>query len=142
MAKVNISPKKKNPLFVEEAGDYLIANGYIASDGVLNPNTTYYFKQGKGVVVFGDKVEFLLHHDEEPMQRLEGYQRYMSFEGISELEIFDWMLLLHIADIVPLRQFIKGVIKEGVNVTADEILGPLFKHFKVTDDREAVIENY
>lgn len=142
MAKVNKTRRPNNPLFVEEAGEYLIANGYIASDGVLNPNTTYYFKQGKGVVVFGDKVEFILHHDEEPMQRLEGYQRYMSFEGISELMIFDWMLLFHIADIVPLKQFIKGVIKEGVNVTADEILGPLFKHFRVTENREAVPENY
>lgn len=133
--------KSINPFFLEAAGEYLEANGYKRSDGELVNNAIYFFDGKQAVVVYNDHVDFMTYDNGEPGQRREGYSKYMSFAGIADLDIFKWMLLLHVADIVPLKQFVKEVRKESPTDVVG-FVNQMLGHFRVAEDRNAVPINY
>lgn len=138
MTKVQNS-NMQSPFFNIEAGDYLEANGYLRRDGDLVPNTIYFTakKGDKALVVYNDNVDFMVYDDGEEGQRLPGYSRYMAHTGIADLDIFKCMLLFHIADVVPMQQFIKEAKKvepTGVN----EVFVQIFDHFRITDNHNSV----
>jgi hypothetical protein len=127
----NVQPQTQtNPFFLNEAGDYLEANGYTRKEGELVTGYTYFFKNGKGVVIYNDNVDFMIHHDEEHGQRKAGYSRYMQLSGIADLNIFKWMLLFHIADIVPLKEFIRET--RAAQITAD-LFTDVLQHFTTSE---------
>lgn len=98
-------------------------------------------KGGTAVIVYGDNVDFLTWNDGEPGQRAAGYSRYMAVTSIADLDLFKWMLLFHIADIVPLKDFIKEAQKECL----DDVRGftvQLFDHFRISENHNAVPVNY
>lgn len=141
MTKVNNIPKIINPHFLEEAGDYLVAAGYKPSDGQQLNNALYFFNGSKAVVVYHDHVDFMIYDEGGEGQRRAGYHPYMQFTGIDALDMFRWMLLFHIADVVPLRQFIKDVKKEEpADITG--FMVQIFDHFRATEDHNAVPVNY
>lgn len=132
-----------NPCFPEEAGEYLEANGYLRSEGDLVANTIYFTakKGDKAVVVYNDNVDFMVYDDGEEGQRRAHYSRYMAHTGIADLDIFKWMLLFHIADVVPMQQFIKEARKvepAGVN----EVFVQIFDHFRISENHNAVPIGY
>lgn len=116
----------QNHCFLEEAGDYLEANGYQRSEGKLVDNALYFLKDGNGVVIYGDNVDFMVSTEEEPGQRRAGFVRHMALAGIAGLDIFKWMLLFHVTDTVPLQGFIKTATKGKAQV---DMLGELASHF-------------
>lgn len=137
----------KNPhphIQLEEVSDYLEANGFRRADGSdRNSHTTYFYKDDMLVVIKGDNIDFLLRHDEEPEQRTGGYSSIFQLCGISSIEtLFDFMLLFHITKAVPLHSFIKGAMKQGVAFRKDDFMDSIMKHFKVTDDHNAIPLNY
>lgn len=141
---IKIKQTIENPCFLKEAGEYLEANGYTRKDGQRVSGTLYFFNGAKGVIVYNDNVDFVIHDDGEPDQRRPGYSRYMALTGISDLDMFKWMLAFHIADIVPMQHFIQAARKEvPADVAAlNSVFVTIFDHFKVTDDRNAVPVNY
>lgn len=113
MLKAKLQKENQNPCFLEEAGEYLEANGYKRSEGSSLPGATYFFKKELGVVVYGDNADFIIYDEGEPDQRRECYRRYMCITDIARLDIFKWMLLFHISDTVPLQDFIKSIPAEN-----------------------------
>lgn len=133
--------KRQNPFFLVEAGEYLEANGYTRTEGEMVAGTIYFYKDGKAVMVYNDNVDFMITDDGEPDQRKPGYSRYMALTGISDLDLFKWMLLFHMADIVPLKQFIREARKEAAGNVQDVFL-QIFDHFRITENHNAVPLGY
>lgn len=134
--------KKPNPCFCEDAGDYLEANGFIRADQKIINDAIYFFKDGVGVVIYGDNADFMLQHEAEPGQRNSEYKRFAAYTGISALKIFEWMLLLHISGIIPIKSFLHNVMKEGVQFGPKDLLQDLFSYFQVTDNIDALPLGY
>lgn len=132
MAKVSI--QIKNPNFCADAAEYLIKNGYEMKEGSMVNNALYFFKDGKAVVVYGDNVDFMLHDAGEPEQRQQGYKRTMAITSISELSLFDWMLMFHVAQIITLRDFIKLCVKSGVRNSTEELFRDMLTHFQIVEN--------
>jgi hypothetical protein len=131
----------QNQCFLQEAGDYLEANGYSRKAGELVTGCLYFFNGTKAVMVYGDNVDFLIHDDGEPDQRSVGYRRYMAVTSISDLDLFKWMLLFHIADVVPLKQFMKEAKRE-VPADVTGFMVQIFDHFRITENHNAVPLGY
>ena len=138
MTKVNNIPKTINPHFLEEAGDYLVATGYKRMDG----QTTLTFSNGnKAVMILGDNADFMIYDDGEDGQRRARFHRYMQFSGIDGLDMFKWMLLFHITDIVPMQQFVQKEKKEApADVTG--FMVQINEYFRIGDNKDAVPINY
>lgn len=138
---LKVQQTKRNQCFLEEAGEYLKANGYKITGNAYINGSIRFEKGDTAVIVYGDNVDFLAWDDGEPGQRGEGYSRYMALTSIADLDLFKWMLLFHIADIVPLKDFIKEAQKECL----DDVQGftvQLFDHFRVNANHDAVPINY
>ena len=139
---IQSNDKLSNPCFNDEAGQYLEAAGFIRSDRKFINDAIYFFKDGVGVIIYNDNVDFVQQHDGEPGQRNGEFKRFQSFTGISALTLFDWMMLFHITKVVTMREFMNSVIKEGVHFSTADLLGDLFKHFQVTEDKNAIPLGY
>lgn len=111
-----------NPNFSEVFGQYLQANGYVSGSQSAFSDTLYYFKKERGIMVTGDSVDFGLFQSDSSGRRRPGCNRYASYTGIGQLDIFGWMMLLHITGAVPLKQ----LIREGSTdtITLIKELGP------------------
>lgn len=101
--------KVSNPFLKEEFSDYLLANGYFRSEF----STESFFKGDLAVIFRNDHVDIMVLNEEEPGERKAGLSKYMSFCGISQLDTFEFMLLMHITGVVKLKHFISAVKKEG-----------------------------
>lgn len=97
-----------NPNFKKEFGEYLEANGYKLSNQPANAeDALYFFRNGQGVMVTGDSIDFANFEDAKSGQA-KSCSTYAAFTGISKLDTFGWMMLMHITGIVPLQQFMLG----------------------------------
>jgi hypothetical protein len=130
-----------NPCFLEEAGGYLVANGFARAErSHLNGNISF-TKGDLRIIVYGDNVDFLTSDAGEPDQRNAHYSRYMAHTGIGDLDLFKWMLLFHIANVVPLKRFIEEARKVDL-AGVEGFTVQIFDHFGVTDNHNAVPVNY
>ncbi len=126
---IKVQQTKQNACFLEAAGDYLVSNGYTRSAASHINGSIRFIKGDTLVIVYGDNVDFLTSDAGEPDQRNAHFSRFMALTGISELDLFKWMLMFHIADIVPMQQFIKEAKKEEpADVTG--FIVQIFDHFK------------
>lgn len=132
---MQIYDKKPNPCFCDAAGEYLEANGFVRSDRKIINDAIYFFKDGIGVVIYGDNADFMEQHSGE-------LKRFAAHTGISSLTLFDWMLLLHITKVITIKTFMAAAKKEDPGITALDLVQSLFGHFKVTDDKDALPLNY
>jgi hypothetical protein len=99
---------KINPNFKKEFGDYLEANGYVLSNKPTHPGAAlYFFGHGQGVMITGDSIDFA-SFAEQGSERSALCSTYATFTGISQLDTYGWMMLMHITGIVPLNQFMLG----------------------------------
>ncbi|HYF32546.1 MAG TPA: hypothetical protein VD993_15585 [Chitinophagaceae bacterium] len=97
-----------NPNFKREFGDYLKANGYTLSNQPKHANDAlYFFRNGQGVMITGDSIDFANFPDVATGQH-KTCSTYAAFTGISQLDTFGWMMLMHITGIIPLQQFMLG----------------------------------
>lgn len=124
---------------IEEVENYLIANGYSMNNGAFIPDTKYFFRGEQGVVIYKEIADFIMYGPDATGKQ--SYKRTMLVTDIQKLKIFDWMLLFHLAGIVPLRQFISNVRKE-IQLDASDLLTPIMEHFRVLDNHESVPLNY
>jgi hypothetical protein len=126
---LKVQQTKRNQCFLEAAGDYLVANGYKKHESSYINGSIRFEKGDTAVIVYGDNVDFLTWNNGEAGQHKGGYSRFMAVTSIASLDIFKWMLLFHIADVVPLAQFIKEARKE--ETTAGGFTVKLYDHFRV-----------
>lgn len=96
--------KTKNPTFLDDATDYLRANGYSRSKSVSS-TTLYFGKKNVSVIVSDDSIEAFRLIDGAP-------QGYQTFTGASFLNEFNLMLVLQAMGVVSL----KSVAKEAAAV--------------------------
>jgi hypothetical protein len=141
---IKVQQSSTNPCFLEEAGDYLVANGYSRKDGQHLNGCIYFFNGDKAIMVYNDNVDFMVYDDGEEGQRRAGYYRYKAHTGIADLDLFKWMLLFHIADIVPMQQFIQAARKEVPEKVAalNDVFVQIFDHFRITENHNAVPLGY
>lgn len=138
---IKVQQTQQNKCFLQEAGDYLVANGYKQSEGSYVNGAMYFTKDDKSVIVYGDNVDFLIRDEGEPGQRKPSNSRYMAHTGIADLDLFKWMLLFHIADVVPMQQFISQARKE-VPAQVNEVFVQIFDHFRINENHNAVPIGY
>jgi hypothetical protein len=106
--KTNQNPATVNPNFKKEFGDYLEANGYALSSQPAQPgDALYFFRNGQGVMITGDSIDFASFSEQGP-GKSSSCSTYAAFTGISRLDTYGWMMLMHITGIVPLNQFMLG----------------------------------
>lgn len=129
--------QKSNPNFCEEAGEYLEANGYEREDARFFTNSIYFMRGGIGVIIYNNKAEFMCRHDGDD-DRKEGYSQFAAFEGISQLELFDWMLLFHITGIVTLKSFVKNVKEQCPEEGPMAFMNSIMKHFQIADTPKSI----
>lgn len=130
-----------NPHFLQDAADYLVANGYTMEEGRIATDAVMFLKGDLAVAVYGDNADFLRINPKEERSRGQ-FTRVHAFTGIDGLEIFEWMLLFHVTSTVPLKQFIRQVKKESSGQ-----IHPLFqeifeRHFRIGTNHDAVPLNY
>jgi hypothetical protein len=134
--------KTTNPHFLDEAGEYLEAHGFRRGESVTKPGQVFYFlNYDKAVEIRGNRIDFAMYHPGDD-DRSGEFKTYASFTGIEQLDLFGWTLLFHLTGIATIRDMIKGAIQEGVRFSAEDVLKGVFRHFRVTGDRNAVPENY
>lgn len=138
---IKVQQTKHNQFFLQEAGEYLEANGYTTTGSSYINGSIRFEKGNTAVIVYGDNIDFLTWNDGEPGQRAAGYSRYMAVTSIADLDIFKWMLLFHIADVVHLQQFIKEARRQDPG-DIDGFTVQVFDHFRVNDNHNAVPINY
>jgi len=133
MANVKLS--LINPNFYDEAGDYLLANGFNLE---INDGAFHFTKGPVGVYFKGDSADFLCLNEGEEGQRAYRLEPILQLTNICNIDtVFDWMLLFHVTRVVPLKKFIAEVRKTGVDPMRE-----LMKHFQCTEDRNAVPTAY
>ena len=135
--KVTQKPRTKNQLFLEDAADYLLANGYKKSNSLEIGTAEYYFSHDLVVEIRGDKMEVATYVAGDTDRNAE-YKTLHSVTGIGCFDMAAWIFLFHITGVVPIRAFIKGLIKEGVFMNGEDVFKSVFAHFKVTGDHNAV----
>jgi hypothetical protein len=108
-----------NPNFSEVFGQYLQANGYVPGSQSAFSDTIYYFKKDRGIMITGDSVDFGLFHHDGNARHKPGCTRYAAFTGIGQLDIFGWMMLLHITGAVPLKQLIREGKTDAITLIKD-----------------------
>lgn len=96
--------------FNPEFGAYLEANYFRRSDAVKGK--LVYTRHPYKLVIENDEVVFFLHHDAEEDQRQSTFSPFASWNGISQLDTFGWMLLMHLAGVIKLKEFIKELKKD------------------------------
>lgn len=137
-----LTKKVENSLLPEMASDYLEANGFRRSESKHFPGQLVFFlKDSMLVEIRNDLIEIKSYH---PGTTEEG-GRWITetlFKGISSLDHFGWMLLFHITDVVPLRVFLRGLVREGAYMSKEDLFNSIFEHFKVTENHEAVPVGY
>lgn len=137
--KLNENSDLNNPLFIEEAGQYLELNGFHRRDSSRLPGQIVYFiKDDLLVEIYGDTVEFKYYHGGANGV----WKTFIKYDGIQYLNTEGWIWLFHITKVVSIKKFFTGVIKEGVSFRPSDILAPLLNHFKVTDNHQAVPLGY
>ncbi|MGB8191043.1 MAG: hypothetical protein WCF67_03945 [Chitinophagaceae bacterium] len=115
MKRFNTSAQAvKNPNFHEEFGQYLKENGYLPGSQLTD--VIYYFKKDHGIMITGDSVDFAVFPQGETSKGKPGCSRYAAFTGINQLDIFGWMMLLHITGAVPLKQLIRESDKDSISL--------------------------
>ena len=137
MANLN---KKINPCFNTEVGEYLEANGFTDMTEANEDRITY-VGSDVSIIIKNDRVDIVQYYDGDD-DRLQDMKRIASYTGISSLSLFDWMLLLHISKVVPIKKFMAAVKKEEPGNTTLDMLQSLFSHFKITDDKNALPLGY
>ena len=134
MTNVAVSNYYPKSFYDKEAGQYLIANGFSHSRMFGRTSNTHYFHKGDiGVVFYGDSADFVI-------KSANGLKRKMSLTCISSLNLFDWMLMFHVAKVVPLKSFIRSSANAGKDVHG--AMTQLFEHFRVMDNHESVTVDY
>ncbi len=97
-----------NPNFKKEFGDYLETNGYTLSNQPAQPADALYFcRNGQRVMITGDSIDFAIFN-EQGSEKPALCSTYAAYTGISRLDTYGWMMLMHITGIVPLNQFMLG----------------------------------
>lgn len=89
--------------------DYLLANEF--SMELLNTSTTAFTKHGTQVLIVNDDMKIRRWHDGDE-ENAAGWRTEREFKFISDLDEFDWMLALHVMNVVRLED-IAGKVPVG-----------------------------
>ena len=129
--KLSNGAEYMNPHFSEEFGNFLLANYFSCQ---VDKNRIKFQKDDKLLAITGDQVDLYIFHPEEEGQESEKWVFEQSHIGISNFNLFGWILLMHIMGILKLSDFISNSKKAGLqnateaNFIINEALkGPLQK---------------
>lgn len=116
---------KVNPPMLVDAGDYLIANGF--EEHIGSAGKIIFVKDDMHIFIENDCASFLIYQMEDTGQRSAHYDTFQSHTGISNFNLFDWMLVFHITRAVPLKKFIQKA-KQDLR-DPNELLDQVYNHF-------------
>lgn len=97
--------------------DYLEGNGFVGSwseDGLSWSSLANY----KRVAIKYDKITFSTFHEGDE-QTYPDFSEYGSVDGVSQLDIFKFQMILHAFDVVPISQFIKRLVRQEPSLFND-----------------------
>lgn len=107
MCMTNVS---KNPNWKKEFDDHLTSNGFAASPGNENSQPYFFFKEDLAIMVSDDSITCVDYKLPKASQIVAMYS------GIGRLDLHGWMLLMHIAGMVPLTEIAIRVPHECVTL--------------------------
>jgi hypothetical protein len=105
----NRTRKNHNPFLLEEMAAYVEENGFTRNDKI---GATQFMKDDKAIVLYGDKVSFRVFDAGESNTDNAEFVECSSFEGLSTLNINDWILLLHVVKMITIPQLIANLKKQ------------------------------
>lgn len=125
-----------NPYFKAEFSEYLEAAGYQRSEFTTRSRIQFQ-KDDRVVVIFNDHVDIMILTEEEPHERHACLSKYMSFSGLSQLDMFKWILLMHVTNVVPLKHLLAAAKKDSGRLPdiLEEIIERHFGHFGIPADQ-------
>lgn len=119
-----------NPGFNSEAAEYIMANGFIDATEAGDGRITF-LSNDLSIIIKNDRVDFVQYFDGDD-DRLPDMKKFATYQGISSLGLFEWMLLLHISKVIPIKNFVKALKKEQPELTGAQMINDIFKHFQVS----------
>lgn len=94
-----------NPNFPAEFAEFLLANHFICKQdkGSLG------FRNGDVLLtVVNDQVDLFIYHPEQDGQEAEKWVFSQNHSGLSQLNLFGWILLMHIMDVLKISDFMRN----------------------------------
>jgi hypothetical protein len=98
-----------NPHFSEEAGEFLLLNGFTCN----TKKDALHFRSGYTLLIV--RMDTVDHYEYNPQEEDEA-ERWIfcqSHTGIAKLNVFGWIMLMHVMDVVSLPKAIANAKKEG-----------------------------
>jgi hypothetical protein len=116
---------RETPVFPDDFSDYLLANGWERQ--AVQSSWISFHRNDCRLIVKGDTLDLMIWNDDAPGKP--SWSLLFSFTGWSMLNTFTWMLLLHVINVVPIKQFLKRVKQEYSQCTAP--VEQFLEHFQV-----------
>lgn len=94
-----------NPMMAEEYAEYLIANGfhcYVMGD------TLNFINGDKQIAIRHDTCDCFVFHPKEHGQENDKWVFDQSYTGISHLNLFGWMMLMHLMQVLTIKRFLSN----------------------------------
>jgi len=112
-----------------EFAEYLVANGFKTSMDKKG-NLTFYIDNVMMLLINGNTAELYKYHYNTKGMELSFHQ---SHTGIDMLDINDWIVLMHIMNVVKLSDFLMRALKESVQkaTEASFVIENLAKHLQL-----------
>ena len=128
---------KHMPFLNKELAEYLEAHGYLRTPDAV----ATYIRGEESILIKFDSVTFLTYDagDDECGGR---WVVQSTFTSTAMLELFGWMLLLHVMGVATLQALAKGAVIGGAVVRPADLVAPLFKHHRAQDNFDSVPINY
>jgi len=124
---------KQNIPIPEEFFDYLEANGYRRYDSEDGLRPGFVNDERKYISFKYDKATIGMYYDGSD-DEAPNWSDYAVVDGISQLDLFKFMLVMHAFDIVPLKDFIRQAKKEITPPLFEDLatmirsVSPIFDH--------------
>lgn len=112
--------------------EYLLAAGYQPFEGRNEVNAKSYFKSELAVIFIDNRIDVMVRIKKQPLQQ------WFTFGGISQLDIFKFMLLCHITGVVHINQVLKEVRKDS---RLHPLIEDICNKFHFIDTKES-LQNY
>lgn len=113
MPKLSNNTEYQNNYFKPELGEYLIANGYRSVAPAQN--LIYFESKNRRLEIIEERINFYQFNPADPTE----VKIYYSFFGFANFNIFEWIMLLHITNTLPIREFLDNARMGGEQLATE-----------------------
>lgn len=107
-----------NPHFAPEFAEFLLANNFTC---YTEKNLIKFRNEDLLLVVTHDQVDHYVFYPGEPGQEYEKWIFEQSHIGGSHLNIFGWILLMHIMGVLKIAEFMRNASQAGLQDEAEAL---------------------